>query len=419
MKQDLLEQIIRKVLTEANITVSVEPLAAADIQSMKKLHDTLAITSKLQKETDKFSAADGIIIKIRRSGGRLENPTTGNKSYAISDDDLLDYVKTKLDSLAGTYSKMKTAEYVWLVSRDVNVNSAIDKATKSVDLPKKSKDEKIIATYIIRAFYVKTSLLSKPVTVTTSGYITTLRGGALVFDSQKINETQWIPRPNASTEPPSKATNLGYPERELTFGDEKPTSVRSLFSYFQNNLNKIYTPDDYEIIMSTYNKQTKFGEIHKAMVESFQAENNIPVTGVWDAATLNKARELNVVEYEFTNTAGLKSKIDNALATDRVISNKNEIIVPAGGFKYNETKDDPEFYKVQQLMIDWLQSKNIAGSNDYAALFNKWTTALNVQQNRGDYGDGTKVFVGVIKSFLKFANDPKFVDQEFINAIKK
>jgi peptidoglycan hydrolase-like protein with peptidoglycan-binding domain len=425
MKRDLLEQIIRKVLTEANITVSVEPMAASDIQSMKKLHDTLGITSKLQKETDKFSAADGINIKIRRSGGRLEDPTTKNKSYAISDADLLDYVKTKLDSLAGTYSKMKTAEYVWLVSRDVNVNSAIDKATKSVDLPKKLKDEKIIATYIIRAFYVKTSILGRSVTNTTTGYITTLRGGALVFDSQKINETQWIPKRGVATvDKPTPTQELGYPEREITFGDDKPTSVRSLFSYFQNNLNKIYTPAEYEIIMSTYKTQSVFGEIHKAMVESFQAENNIAVTGAWDAATLNKARELNAETYDFKNTAVLKSKIDSVLAKDRVITNKNEIIVPAGGFKYGITKGDPEFYKVQELMIAWLKDNKVEISKKYGEKFNDWITALNKQANgkymyRGDYGSSTKVFVGVIQEKLNLGTDNTVVNQAFIDAIKK
>jgi hypothetical protein len=140
---------------------------------------------------------------------------------------------------------------------------------------------------------------------------------------------------------------------------------------------------------------------------------------------LNKARELNAETYDFKNTAVLKSKIDSVLAKDRVITNKNEIIVPAGGFKYGITKGDPEFYKVQELMIAWLKDPDLKiGISKYGEQFNDWITALNKQAKdkymyRGDYGDNTKVFVGVIQEKLKLGTDNTVVNQAFIDAIKK
>jgi hypothetical protein len=172
MKKDLLEQIIRQVLNEGQIRVSLETLRPEDEARMKKVHDLIGISSKLNKETDKFSTADGVIIKVQRIGGRLED----TKSFEITDKELMDHVMYKLNTLAGTYSKMNGPEYVWLVSRDVNLGKR--------DL-KKPKEKRVITSYMMNAFYVKRSLFNKTISTSTTGYFGTTSKGALVFDLQK------------------------------------------------------------------------------------------------------------------------------------------------------------------------------------------------------------------------------------------
>jgi hypothetical protein len=85
MKKNILEQIIRQVLSEASITVDIETLRPEDERKMKTVHTMLKMNSRLNQETDRFSAADGFLIKIKRVGGRVKDDTTGEKTETVVD----------------------------------------------------------------------------------------------------------------------------------------------------------------------------------------------------------------------------------------------------------------------------------------------------------------------------------------------
>ena len=99
MKRNILEQIIRQVLNEASITIDIETLRPEDEQKMTTVHSLLKIKSKLDATPDRFSAADGFLIKIKRMGGRATDDTTGEKSFEISDSDIMQNAMLKLNTL--------------------------------------------------------------------------------------------------------------------------------------------------------------------------------------------------------------------------------------------------------------------------------------------------------------------------------
>lgn len=433
MKKDLLEQIIRQVLNEGQIRVSLETLRPEDEARMKKVHDLIGISSKLNKETDKFSTADGVIIKVQRIGGRLED----TKSFEITDKELMDHVMYKLNTLAGTYSKMNGPEYVWLVSRDVNLGTR--------DL-KKPKEKRVITSYMMNAFYVKRSLFNKTISTSTTGYFGTTSKGALVFDLQKINETQWKKITTAGLD---ISTNLpqildyGYPVTELTY-KSKSMQVPVLFSYLAQNLYKVLTPDDADKITSKYKSDQTYGDYHKALVEAFQREQNLTVTGNWDEATLKRAQQLEETIYTFTDTTDLKTRIDAIFKeeTKQEVQLAN-IIVPAAGFKYGETTGNAEFYKVQIAMIDFCKKigvpswptdiKDNPSRNENNKLAIKTLAELEIAlqdtKQHGTYGNKTQAVVKTCKLILtKMLMPPEMritllntstnvVDQQFVTAI--
>ena len=431
MKKDLLEQIIRQVLNEGQIRVSLETLRPEDEARMKKVHDLIGISSKLNKETDKFSTADGVIIKVQRIGGRLED----TKSFEITDKELMDHVMYKLNTLAGTYSKMNGPEYVWLVSRDVNLGTR--------DL-KKPKEKRVITSYMMNAFYVKRSLFNKTISTSTTGYFGTTSKGALVFDLQKINETQWKKTTTASLDIStnlSQNLDIGYPVTELTY-KSKSLQVPVLFNYLAQNLYKVLTPEDASKIISKYKGDQTYGDYHKALVEAFQREQNLTVTGNWDEATLKRAQQLEETIYTFTDTTDLKTRIDAIFKeeTKQEVQLAN-IIVPAEGFKYNVTKGNAEFYKVQVAMIDFCKNMDVpnwpiddpdpginANSKKAIADLAKLEKALTTTANRGNYGDATRAIVKLCKFILSemmpdgeevtlLNTSADLVDQQFVTAV--
>ncbi len=416
MKRNILEQIIRQVLNEASITIDIETLRPEDEQKMTTVHSLLKIKSKLDATPDRFSAADGFLIKIKRMGGRATDDTTGEKSFEISDSDIMQNAMLKLNTLSGQYSKMNSSEYVWLISHDVNLRK------KDIE---KAKDSRIIATYIVQAFYIKRSLISKPLSTSTTGYIDTLSKGALVFDLQKIDENQWIRTSKIEPGDVTQTSEAGIPMKELQYKQKSASQVPVLFRYFAQNLYKILPPTEASDIVTNLKGDSVYGDYHRAFVESFQQEQKLPVTGNWDADTLQRALQLNKDTYTFDNTVDLKTRIDKAIAATRSIIDVGFITVPAGGFKYKVTDNDPEFAKVQSVMISWLQKNGIDKSAKHSTKFNEWQTALNKQTdgifiNRGDFGDGTQYFVELIKKVpaLGLGNEYTIVNQNFIDAIK-
>jgi hypothetical protein len=419
MKRDILEQIIRQVLNEGKIQISIETLRPTDETAMNSLHDDLNITSKLSNEINKFAAADGFLIKIKRIGGRSEDET-GKKSYELDPIALRAKAIQQIDTLSGAYAPMKSSEYIWFISPNVNENPR--------DI-KKSKDTRVIATYIIQAFYVKSSLISKPATLQNhpaSGYITTTASNGLIYDKSKIVRSQWRYEVKTGTEIPSQIqADLGAPLKELKFGQKDSTAVRLLFLYFSENLTSILPASDVEKLREELKQESTFGNFHKAFIEAFQKEQNLPITGDYDTETLQRVSQLNKDSYTFENTDDLKTRINKAIDATRSIIDVSNIIVPAGGFKYKVTDNDPEFAKVQALMIGWLQKSGIDTSVKHSTKFNEWQTSLNKQTdgifvNRGDFDDVTKYFVELIKKVpsLGLGNDYSIVNQNFIDAIK-
>lgn len=435
MKRNILEQIIRQVLNEASITIDIETLRPEDEQKMTTVHSLLKIKSKLDATPDRFSAADGFLIKIKRMGGRATDDTTGEKSFEISDSDIMQNAMLKLNTLSGQYSKMNSSEYVWLISHDVNLRK------KDIE---KAKASRIIATYIVQAFYIKRSLISKPLSTSTTGYIDTLSKGALVFDLQKIDENQWIRTSKIEPGDVTQTSEYGIPMKELQYKQKSASQVPVLFSYFAQNLYKILSPTETENLINSLKSESIYGDYHQAFVESFQQEQKLPVTGNWDADTLQRALQLEKPKYTFENTADLKSRlmviIDAKKEQEQRISS---IKVPTENFKFEVTTKNAEFYKVQLAMIEFCKNvgdvpnwptdtpnKNVRNENfkkakqDLSAI----ETALQDTAQQGTYGKKTQAVVQLCKMIImQMLPDEKkvnllnstadVVDQQFVNAI--
>jgi len=436
MKRDILEQIIRQVLNEGKIQISIETLRTADETAMNSLHDDLGITSKLSNEINKFAAADGFLIKIKRIGGRSEDET-GKKSYELDAIALRAKAIQQIDTLSGAYAPMKSSEYIWFISPNVNENPR--------DI-KKSKDTRVIATYIIQAFYVKSSLISKPATLQNhpaSGYITTTASNGLIYDKSKIVRSQWRSESIAYSEIPSQiAADLGAPLKELKFGQKDPIAVRLLFLYFSENLTSILPASDAEKLREELKQESTFGDFHKAFIEAFQKEQNLPITGNYDTETLQRVSQLNKDSYTFENTDDLKTRLMVIINAKKEQEQQiSSIQVPAEGFKFNVTTKNAEFYKVQLAMIKFCKDMGVPSwpinsgnavqdDNSKKAILavSDFETALQNTVQQGTYGKKTQAVVKLCKLIImkilpeeqqiKLLNSTAdLVDQQFVNAI--
>ena len=432
MKKDLLEQIIRQVLNEGSITVDIETLRPDDERKMATLHTILRMNTRLGDESDKFSAADGFLITIKRVGGRVKDDTTGKKSFEISDSDILQNAIFKLNTLTGQYSKMNSSEYVWLLSHDVNLRK------KDIE---KAKSSRIMVTYTVQAFYIKRSLIPTILSTSTTGYVDTLSKGALVFDMQKINEKQWIRSTQITPDEASQLTSLGLPEKEIQY-KEKSVLVPVLFRYFSNNLYKALSAENAAELVTFERDEQQYGDVHRAMVEAFQQEQNLSVTGNWDDATLTRAKQLGEDSYTFNNTDDLKTRLMLIINTKKEQEQQiSSIQVPAEGFKVNATKKNAEFYKVQLAMIKFCKDMGVPSwpinsgnavqdNNSKKAIkaVSDLETALQNTVQQGTYGEKTQAVVKLCKLIImqmlpanqqvKLLNSTAdLVDQQFVNAI--
>ena len=436
MKKDLLEQIIRQVLNEGKIRISIETLRTADETVMDSLHDDLGITYKLSNEKNKFAAADGFLIKIKRVGGRSEDES-GKKSYELDAIALRAKAIQQIDTLSGAYAPMKSSEYTWFISPNINENPR--------DI-KKSKDTRVIATYIIQAFYVKSSLLWKLVTPQdhpSGGYITTTASNGLIYDKSKIVRSQWRREVKSGADVPMTLPfDLGVPQKEMKFGQKEVISVKLLFLYFSENLTSILPASDAAKLQEELEQESTFGDFHKAFVEAFQKEQNLPITGDYDTATLQRALQLNKESYTFANTDDLKTRLMLIINTKKEQEQQiSSIQVPAEGFKFNVTTKNAEFYKVQLAMIkfckdigvpSWpINSGNaVQDDNSKKAILavSDFETALQNTVQQGTYGKKTQAVVKLCKLIImkilpeeqqiKLLNSTAdLVDQQFVNAI--
>jgi hypothetical protein len=126
------------------------------------------------------------------------------------------------------------------------------------------------------------------------------------------------------------------------------------------------------------------------------------------------AVSLRQKEYTFKHPEEVKA-FSNICSREnrRVVDLTADIVVPPTGFKFKETVDSTEFYKVQDAMIKFLKDAGIPslptnGTNKKANTNNKkmkdalalLEKALTNQDNRGDYGEATQAVVGICKNIM-------------------
>lgn len=393
----LLEQIIRNILTEDSMVLGIEPLQAEDLTFINsQIRTPLGIAS-----TDmNFYNLGGTRITLKRVGLRDKDDVTGKRSREITPIEFQTNVVLKLNGLRGGYLPMTGPDYVWIITGDLKTDAKRD--------ARNPKSDRIIANYYSVATYVKTSLIPKTLTNTMEGYINKLSGGALVFNLEDVNFNEWTREINI--EP---VTLANAPYVTVSYGDESRV-VQELYAYF--NL---------ESSLFNYTVQNKFGCELKGAIQQFQTENGLTVTGDYDNATMKFATSLKKNIYVFKDQFGVKQFVGQCqIANRQVIDVVTNIKVPEGGFTYG-IKGDVEFYRVQQLMIEYFENllkipkaeKALKASLHYKT-YTTLKTALATQANHGNYGDGTQKMVKFLKDGFKMTTSDKVVDAEFVNKLK-
>ena len=393
----LLEQIIRNILTEDSMVLGIEPLQAEDLIFINsQIRTPLGIASKDMN----FYNLGGTRITLKRVGLRDKDDVTGKRSREITPIEFQTNVVLKLNGLRGGYLPMTGPDYVWIITGDLKTDAKRD--------ARNPKSDRIIAKYYSVATYVKTSLIPKTLTNTMEGYINKLSGGALVFNLEDVNFNEWTREINI--EP---VTLANAPYVTVSYGDESRV-VRELYAYF--NL---------ESSLFNYTVQNNFGCELKGAIQQFQTENGLPVTGDYDTATMKFATSLKKNIYVFKDQFGVKQFVGQCqIANRQVIDVVTNIKVPEGGFTYG-IKGDVEFYRVQQLMIEYFENllknpkfeKALKASPHYKT-YTTLKKALATQANHGNYGDGTQKMVKFLKDGFKMTTSDKVVDAEFVNKLK-
>ena len=393
----LLEQIIRNILTEDSMVLGIEPLQAEDLTFIdSQIRTPLGIASKDMN----FYNLGGTRITLKRVGLRDKDDVTGKRSREITPIEFQTNVVLKLNGLRGGYLPMTGPDYVWIITGDLKTDAKRD--------ARNPKSDRIIANYYSVATYVKTSLIPKTLINTMEGYINKLSGGALVFNLEDVNFNEWTREINI--EP---VTLANAPYVTVSYGDESRV-VRELYAYF--NL---------ESSLFNYTVQNKFGCELKGAIQQFQTENGLTVTGDYDNATMKFATSLKKNIYVFKDQFGVKQFVGQCqIANRQVIDVVTNIKVPEGGFTYG-IKGDVEFYRVQQLMIEYFENllkipkaeKAIKASSHYKT-YTTLKKALATQANHGNYGDGTQKMVKFLKDGFKMTTSDKVVDAEFVNKLK-
>ncbi len=407
----LLEQIIRNILTEDSMVLGIEPLQAEDLTFINsQIRTPLGIASKDMN----FYNLGGTRITLKRVGLRDKDDVTGKRSREMTPIQFQTNVVLKLNGLRGGYELMTRPDYVWIITGDLKTDAKRD--------ARNPKSDRIIAKYYSVATYVKTSLIPKTLTTTLKGYINKLSGGALVFNLEDVNFNEWTREINI--EP---VTLANAPYVTVAYGDESRV-VRELYAYF--NL---------ESSLFNYTVQNKFGCELKGAIQQFQTENGLTVTGDYDNATMKFATSLKKNIYVFKDQFGVKQFVGQCqIANRQVIDVVTNIKVPEGGFKFKETANNNEFYKVQAAMIKFLNDAFVSlptnTNNKKTNTNNKkmkdalslLETALTNQDNRGDYGEATQAVVGICKNILinglkiSLTNTTNnFVDQQFVDELTK
>jgi hypothetical protein len=403
MMSKLLERIIREVLTEGSIKISVETITPEDTQIIKDVQNRL----KINPNKRKFETFDGLRIVLQRIGGRVEDEK-GNKTYGIDQSELQSQVLMKLNSLIGLYKPMTGPDYVWLITTDLRLNDKRDE--------RKPKEERIFARYSVTAIYIQKSLIGKQIKDDQSaGYLDTLSKGAMVFDLDKA-VPKWISR--SAVDVNQNVNQVNAPYGTVSFGDNDPL-VKELYVYF--NL-----VDEFG-----YKLTNDFNCELRGAVQQFQIENISEATGNYDKKTSNKARAIQSPIYVFKDKEAVKRLADSCKLEQTKSTDINNIVVPQGGFKYSGPNADPtmgtandlEFEKVQILMEKALISAGYVSHKKHKKDATSWIAGYKI--NPGDYGDRTAVHVGKLMEYMINAlgidldnRDRNIVDQQFVNILK-
>ncbi len=302
----LLEHLIRKALHEQGGTIVVEasPFNAEEEKLMKDLHDEiLGVTQQAQIT---YTTADGTAILISRRGGRDDD-----KKFELSSDELKNRAIAFLNTIRGGLNTKTSSDYVWV----------LDMQDTKLGKRKKPKEERLFATYRFPAFYISRSLIAKPITASTTGYIGTIGKGAMLFDRAKIKDTEWkytVKTGDRIDKPDQISGVTSVPRSELEFGDSN-SSVLKLFRYFYSDTTASSQLDN----LASVKNSNKFGCELRAACEQFQKEQGLgAITGKWDSASIAKAEQLyqaNInkldptetpnASYVFATPADLKTRI--------------------------------------------------------------------------------------------------------------
>lgn len=423
MQKFLLENIIRKFLFEQGGKLSIDLGKVTD-------RDRSVFTKQIRQPLMKkqlFTVKDAGVIRIdiTRTGGRTE---VGDEKKSLYNEasvlnDALGYLNRFQSGLLSTHTGK---DFVWFL--------LIDPYTSKTD-----KEEKIRAKYSVLAMYVRSTLLFKTPESGT-GYLDTLSRGAMVYNLAKITNTEWKPIGKAYTdEPPIQGgetveTIDDLPFKELSYGMKYTSDVDAmnmLYAYFEKNFNALNI-----LNVREFKKQAGFRCELKSIIEQFQYEQNIPTTGVWDKQTRTAAVALKKLEYTIKNTNELKERyktcqIENNEIVAEPDTNVSDIKLPEiGYFKYAGpnadpnigTANDPEFYKVQQLMANALVTLGFTTKEKHKQEAQDFINGI--KNNPGDYADRTKKHVGKLKNaMIQYGStlnntSNEIVDQQFIDILK-
>lgn len=401
MQTQLLENIIRKFLFEqgGKLTMDLAKVTEKD-RNLAKTQISKIVMPKININKVNVKDFGQIRIELIRSGGRTKVGDTKKSTYGTKQilDDATNYLKRSQGPL---FLTLTTSDFVWFLISDSPDN----------------EQEKLRAKYSVIAIYAKKTLFSEtPAVKMGNGFIDVLPRGAAVYNFAGINVTDWKTHGDAApTEPDLNQLKslIGLPLQQLEYGAGYSDNIDSLYSYFENNFIKLNITTNLE-----FKQSAGFGCELKSIIEQFQEEQNIPITGIWDKKTREMVVSLKKLKYEIKNINDLKSKYDKCKIENLDLQN---IKYPAGGsFTTENTKEkNIDFQKIEILMNKYLIQKSKI--QEFKGLLETpWYKDFkrDLDTNPGIYTTAVSGVVGVIRKLL--GEDPKNIeiDSTFVNKLR-
>jgi undecaprenyl pyrophosphate synthase len=391
MQKHLLENVIRKFLFEkSEVKLRIEVPTSQDVEFFEKQIKKL-ITKKNEITVQ---TADVIRYEVIRIGGR-EETSDDQKISSYNESSLQTDILFALNRLTGTYGQKTNADYVWVIAFDPYNTE-------------QNKQSKIRAKYVILASYISKSLLPAiKLDNTTSGFFGKTSKGAYVFNLEKINETEWKSKSKVIAGEPIQGGDAieslsDLPITDLKFGN-KNSNVNKLYSYFDINFPKIGIDNVRE-----FKRTVGFGCELKSMIEQFQTEQNIPVTGDWDKLTRMKVFDLKKVEYEIQDINSLNQRISTCKIKNLDLNN---IVYPASGAFTPENTKQPneEFKKIQQILLNYAKTKGVPET---------FSGYSEIKSLDGVYSNNIGNIVNAFKKILNMKTPDDRITSDFIEQLR-